>query len=114
MPERQPACSSLCSPPLAAPLLAALDARQEEELVVAGGDAHPGTVGDLAGEDLVGKRILHLALDDALQGPCAVGRIIAPRGQPAPCLSVEVERDLAVVEELLQPGELDVDDPAHL
>ena len=67
-------------------------------------------VGDLAGEDLVGERVLHLALDDALQRPRAVDRVVALLGEPGPRRLVEVERDLAVVEELLQPLQLDVDD----
>ena len=95
-------------------LLAAVDARQEEELVGAAGDPHPGAVRDLAGQDLVGQRVLHLALDDALQRPRAVDRVVALVGQPGARRLVEVERDLAILEQLLQPRELDVDDLRHV
>ena len=56
--------------------------RQEEQAVGAGGDLHQIAVADLAGENFLRQRILHLLLDDALQRPRAVGRVVALLGQP--------------------------------
>ncbi len=58
----------------------------------------------LAGQHLVGERVLHLALDDALQRPRAVDRVVALVGQPFARRLVEVERDLALLEQPLRGG----------
>ena len=49
----------------------------EHEAVLAGGDLHRLAVMDLAGKHHLGERILHIFLDDALQGPRAIGRVVA-------------------------------------
>ena len=49
----------------------------EHEPVLGGGDLHRLAVMDLAGEHHLGERVLHIFLDDALQGPRAIGRVIA-------------------------------------
>src|SRR3712207_8006631 len=62
--------------------------------------------------DTATTEIYTLSLHDAL--PISIGRIVALAGEPVARLRVEVEDDLALVEELLQPLHLDVDDRAHL
>ena len=71
-------------------------------------------VADLAGQDLLGQRVLHLLLDHALQGPRAVGRVVALVGEPRARRVVQLQGELAVGEQLLQPADLDVDDRRHL
>src|SRR5919198_2198286 len=66
------------------------------------------------GEDLLGKRILHMFLDHALQGPRAVGRIIAEVGEPGARRFVELDGDLPLAQELLQTRHLDIDDLPHV
>ena len=44
----------------------------------------------------------------------AVGRVVAAVGEPRARLVVELERDLAIGQQLLQALDLDVDDLAHL
>ena len=58
---------------------------------------------DLAGQDQLGERVLHRLLDHALQRPRAVGRVVALVGEPVARRRIELERDLAVVQQLLQP-----------
>src|SRR6185437_7615902 len=69
---------------------------------------------DLARQNHLGERVLHAALDHPLQGACAIGGIPAPGREPVACRRVQRQRDLAFLQELLQPRELDLDDPAHL
>ena len=47
-------------------------------------------------------------------GPRAVGGIPALGRQPVARRRIERQRDLAILQQLLQPRELDLDDPAHL
>ena len=68
----------------------------------------------LPGEDHLGERILHRFLDHALQRARAVGRVLALVGQPIARARIELDGDLAILEQLLQPRHLDVDDAAHL
>src|SRR5579884_767704 len=77
---------------------------------------HPNrvVVADFAGQDLLGERVLQFALDHPLQWPGAVDRVVAGPGQPCLCLGIDVEADLAIVDQPLQPGELDIDDAGHV
>ena len=84
----------------------------EAELVA--GDDDLLAVLDGAGQDHLRERVLHRLLDHALQRPCAIGRIPALLGQPIARTGLERERDLALVQQLLQPLHLDVDDAPHL
>ena len=61
----------------------------EREAVFPGGDFDRGAIADVAGEDHLGERVLHAALDHALERPRAVGRIPALVGEPVPRLGVE-------------------------
>ncbi len=69
---------------------------------------------DVAGQDHLGERILEIALDHPLQRPCAVGGVPALGGEPVARRGIERQHDLAIGQELLEPRELDLDDPAHL
>src|ERR1700674_1881211 len=80
--------------------LAAFYTGQEEKLVGAAGDPDACAIRNLARQNLVGERILHLALDDPLQRPRAVNRIVALLGKPDPRRLVEIEPDLAILEQL--------------
>src|ERR1700731_2200901 len=71
-------------------------------------------VHDGAGQQHLRQRILQLPLDDALERARAVDRVVAGIGEPGFRLFVDFEHDLAIIEELLQMLELDVDDPLHL
>ena len=86
----------------------------EGQALLAGRDRDRLAVVDLAGEDQLGERVLHRLLDHALQRARAVGRILALLGEPVARLGVELERDLAILEQLREPPHLDVDDAAHL
>src|SRR6266478_7826216 len=59
---------------------------------------------DLAGEDHFRQRILQIALDHPLQRSRAIGGVPALGGQPVARRGIERERDLAVLQELLQPA----------
>ena len=48
--------------------------------------AHGVAVLDAASQDLLSKRVLHIALDHALQRSGTIGRIITPAGEPSPRL----------------------------
>src|SRR5690242_20242732 len=61
------------------------------------GDLYRGAVADVAGQDHLGKRILHAALYDALQRPRAVRGVPPLVGEPVACLRVERQFDLAVL-----------------
>ena len=56
--------------------------RLQEQAEGARGDPDGVTVADLAGKDLLGQRVLQLALDDPLQGPGPIDRVVAGVGQP--------------------------------
>ena len=71
-------------------------------------------VRDLAAQDRVGERVLEIFLDRALQRPRAVDRIVADPAEPGAGAVGELEHDLAVLEQLLDVGDLDVDDRAHM
>ena len=72
------------------------------------------TVHDCAGQQHLGQRILQLPLYDALKRARAVDRVVASIGEPDLRFLVDIEDDLALVQEPLQMLELDVDDPFHL
>ncbi len=86
----------------------------EHEPVAAGRDLHRLAVLDLAGQDELGERILHRFLDHAFERPRAVSRIVALVGEPIARLGVERDRDLALLQKLLQMRELNIHDPSHL
>src|SRR5581483_9981193 len=71
-------------------------------------------VSDLAGKNHFGERILHGFLDHALQRARAIGRVPALFGEPVARAWLELDGDFAVVEKLLQPRDLDIDDASHL
>ena len=65
-------------------------------------------------EDLVGERVLQIFLHRALQRPCAIYGVIADPAEPRARGIGEIEPDLAVLEQLLKPRDLDIDDRAHV
>src|SRR5690606_5272278 len=86
----------------------------KREVAVLDGDLHGLAVVDLAFEDLLGQRVLHVFLDHALQGPRAIGRVVALVAEPGLGVFVQIQRDLAVGQELGKPLHLDVDDVRHV
>ena len=84
----------------------------QTQLVAGNGDLF--AVLDRAGENHLGERVLNGFLDHALERPRAIGRIPALFRQPIARARVELDDNLAVVEQLLQPRDLDVDDASHL
>jgi murein DD-endopeptidase MepM/ murein hydrolase activator NlpD len=86
----------------------------ERQPQLVAGDIDFLAVLDLPGKDHLGKRILHRFLDHALERTCSIGRVPAFFGQPVACARIELDGDLAIVEQLLQPCHLNVDDAAHL
>src|SRR6185312_7107371 len=90
------------------------DLARNRERTVAYRDADRLAVGDLAPQHLLRQRVLQRALNHPFQRPGAIDRIVAGLGEPVARLVVDVEHDLAVVEQLLQPRELDIDDAAHV
>src|SRR5215468_608629 len=69
---------------------------------------------DLSGKDHFGERVLHFLLDDALERPRSISRVIALVGKPFACAGIELDRNLAILEQPCQPLDLDVDDRAHM
>ncbi len=53
-------------------------------------------------------------LDRALERPGAVHRIVADPAEPGAGAIGQLDPDLAVVEQLLEPADLDVDDRPHV
>src|SRR4029079_12497644 len=72
------------------------------------------TVWNLTGEDFVGERVLEIFLHGALQRPCAIDRVVTDAPEPGARGIGEVEPDLAILEQLREPRDLDVDDRAHV
>jgi ATP-dependent Clp protease ATP-binding subunit ClpB len=67
-----------------------------------------------AAQDHVGEGVLHIALHRALQGARAIDRIIADAAEPGAGAVGQVERDLAVLEQLADPRHLNVHDRGHM
>ena len=65
------------------------------------------------GEQERGQRILQLLLDDPLERPRPVDRIVALVAEPVARRVVHIQRDLAVGQQGAQPFELDIDDGRH-
>src|SRR3954451_2377883 len=86
----------------------------EGEHVAFGRNHNTIAILDVAGQDHLRQRILQITLDHSLQRPRAIGRIPAFTGQPIPRPGIEGKRDLTIFQKLLQPAELDFDDPTHL
>src|SRR5262249_1119556 len=61
-----------------------------------------------------GKRILHRLLNTTFERPRTVSGIPALFGQPIARLGIELEHDLAVVEQPLKSRDLNVDDLPHV
>src|SRR5262245_2031212 len=61
-------------------------------------------------EQLERQRVLHALLDHALERPRTVDRVVALLGQLLARRWCQLQRDLAVLELLAQPAELDLDD----
>ena len=55
------------------------------------------------GEDQLGERVLHRLLDHALERARAIGRVPALVGEPVARRRLERDRDLAILQQLLQP-----------
>src|SRR5262245_14130674 len=85
----------------------------EREPLLAGRDHDPVAVLHLAGEDLLGERVLYRLLDHALERTRPIGRVPALLRQPLARRRLEHERDLTILQELAQPRDLDIDDLAH-
>src|SRR5215471_3283130 len=77
-------------------------------------DPHDVAVAKLAGQNLLGKRVLQFALDDPLQRPRTKDRIISGIGEPSFRLCIGLQSDFPLVEQLLQLGQLNVDDAHHV
>src|SRR5690606_16686585 len=88
------------SPPFRGGGSIARDVHLDLQLPVALVDLHGAAVGNLAREQLLGQRILQVALHRALEGPRAVDRIVADPPEPAPRGVGQIEHDLAVLEQL--------------
>ena len=73
----------------------------EGQHVAFGRDRNAIAVGDLAGQDHLRQRILHVSLDHPLQGTRAIGGIPALGGEPVARRGIEREHDLAFLQ---QPG----------
>src|SRR5262249_29945026 len=86
----------------------------ECQTALVGGDGDFFAILDGAGQDHFGKRILYRLLDDTLERPRAVSGVPALFSQPLARAWIELDHDLAVVEQLLQSRNLDVDDASHL
>src|SRR5690606_2415379 len=84
------------------------------QLAIALVDLHDATVRHLAGEDLLRQWVVQVALDGALQRPRAVDRVVAHAAEPAARGVGQVEHDLAVLEQLLHPPDLDIDNRRHV
>ena len=63
-------------------------------------DLHDLAVLHLAGEDQLGERILHRLLDRALQRTRPIGRVVALVGEPVARRRIELDRDLAILQQL--------------
>ena len=77
-------------------------------------DAHPGAFAELALQHAHRERIQHAPLDDALQRPRAVDRIVALGDEHILRAIGQLDVDLAILEPLHQAAQLDVDDASHL
>src|SRR5207342_639242 len=88
--------------------------RGQDQLAVAFVDTHGRSVGDLAGDDLVGQWILQIFLHRALERPRAIDRVVTHAAEPGPRRVGQLELDLAVLEQLAEPRELNIDDRAHV
>src|SRR5690349_17396228 len=78
--------------------------------------AHPDRVagGEVAAQDPLRERVLELLLDRALERPRAVDRVESRLREPVARFRREYERDVAILEPLVQVLELDVDDLADV
>src|SRR4029450_8605261 len=84
--------------------------RAEYEAVGASVDLDRVALLELAREELHGQGVLDLALDEALQGPRAVRRVVALVGQVLAGFRGQRDRELSVRHALLQQPDLEVDD----
>jgi hypothetical protein len=64
------------------------------------GRGHQIAILDVASEHLLGKRVLDIALDHALQRAGAIGRVVALVGEPRARVIVQLQRDLAIRQQL--------------
>src|SRR5258708_23767091 len=79
----------------------------EAELVALAGDPDDAALGELAEEQLLGERLLDVLLNDAAQGTRAEQAVVALLGEPFSRRLVELDRDVAVGQLLLElEGEL--------
>jgi hypothetical protein len=76
--------------------------RLDEKTEPARRHPHLGAILNGAGEYLLGERILQLALYRPLQRSCAVDRVVSLFSQPCLRVRIDVEPDLASVEQLLE------------
>ena len=86
----------------------------DDQAIGSGRDARRFAVLEPSRQNQLRKRILHGSLDDSLQRACAISGIVTAIREPDSRLVVDIERDLAIIQQLLQPLELNFDNRAHL
>src|SRR3546814_11042176 len=72
------------------------------------------TVGHIATQDHVSERVLQIFLHGPLQWSRAINRIVAYAAEPCSCAIGQVQRDLAVLEQVLNAADLNVHDGPHV
>src|SRR6185369_9423308 len=93
---------------------ALLCGRAQHQLAVALVHANKRAVGNFAGENFIGERVLQIFLHRALERPGAIDRVVSHTPEPRPGSVGQVQTDLAVLEQLLQARQLDIDDRPHV
>ena len=64
-----------------------------------GRDVHLVAVLDRARQDHLRERVLQRALNEPLERPRAISRVVTLVAQPVQCLLVDIEHDLALIEQ---------------
>src|SRR3546814_3871677 len=72
------------------------------------------TVGHIATQDHVSELVLQIFLHGPLQWSRAINRIVAYAAEPCSCAIGQVQRDLAVLEQVLNAADLNVHDGPHV
>src|SRR3546814_14508332 len=68
----------------------------------------------IATQDHVSERVLQIFLHGPLQWSRAINRIVAYAAEPCSCAIGQVQRDLAVLEQVLNAADLNVHDGPHV